>query len=145
MKPILFAMAACFCFAIINVIVARNFTKVTPTLNATLFPAIACITGMMFVIMQSQCGAKISVPPQNLWWLIVIGGIAVFCGQALFYCAYHYGGSVATLTIITGTLFPVFASFLLWIFGGGLPKWNECVAFGLALVAILFLTLFAKT
>jgi drug/metabolite transporter (DMT)-like permease len=96
------------------------------------------------LIFRNQLKLELTLPNvSQFWWLIFIG-VTLFVADFCLFTAYKNGGSVVGITILTGTLFPIFASLINVSTGGGWPKWNEVVGYCFAAVAVVFVSLGGK-
>ncbi len=127
MKSSLYAVAAMFLYAVQNVIIERKLTHLSPITFLVFF---YIGTGTMIitaVIFRQPLGLHLTMPAPHLWWIIALCGVLLFFADYCFFSAYHSGGSLMAVTTIV-ILLPVFASFIKWGLGGGMPGTRQFLA-----------------
>jgi drug/metabolite transporter (DMT)-like permease len=102
------------------------------------------ILSWLAVILNKPLKLNLTTPDSTQIWILLAIGFTLFAADYCLFRCYKEGGSVAGITILTGTLFPVFASLINVSTGGNWPRWNEVVGYFLAAIAVAFVCIGEK-
>ena len=136
MKPALLALGSMLCYAVINFLIEKNFSKYHSLTIVAVYASVLAL-GALTVRALIKDEDQVYDFPTGLNMLILISiGLIFLVGDYFLVSAYTCGGSIMTVTSIS-ILVPVFGSILKYAFTKQLPNIWQFAGYGFAAVAVM--------
>lgn len=139
MKPVAFALAAVFLYAVHNAILEQKLAKYSTAALLVCFYSVMLPLALMRLYHLKYTGQEVAFPMGTVLALALILGAVYFIAEYCFVAAYTHQGSLMMISTIV-IMFPVFASLIKFVWVRELPNAYQVTGYILAAGAVLLIT-----
>ncbi len=139
MKPLHLAIVAVFFYSILNVMIDRYLSNISPIAMIAVYHLVVLAIALPLVLFRSRLGLEMKMPGKKEYVILAVYALVLIAADFCYFSAYNKGGSLATLTTIV-ILVPAFAVLIKFFLGGGFPSKIQLLGWAFAAVGVILVS-----